>query len=129
MRGRVVLHQGVTTIRNRGDPESVTYDLRNAISAGILDGPCLIAVEPQFGVPGGDSGSFALGERDELDAPFRSRGTCSGATDCERAVRSEIRRGADVIKARLAYFGADDPAAGPMETPAGLNAIVATAHR
>jgi len=128
-RGREVLHQGFTTIRNLGDPASVTYDLRNAINAGILDGPRIIAVEPQFGVPGGDYEAFAFGERDELDAPFRSRGTCSGATDCERAVRSEIRRGADVIKARLAYFGADDPAAGPMETPAEFNAIVATAHR
>ena len=129
VRGREVLNSGFTTIRNLGDAASITYDLRNAINAGILDGPRIFAVEPQFGVPGGDYEAFAFGERDELEAPFKSRGTCSGATDCERAVRSEVRRGADVIKARLAFFGFDDPAAGPMETPAEFAAIINTAHR
>ncbi len=129
VRGREALNQGFTTVRNLGDPASITYDLRNAINAGTLDGPRIFAVEPQFGVPGGDYEWFTFGARDEFEAPFRSRGTCSGATDCERAVRSEIRRGADVIKARLAYYGLDDPAAGPMETQAEFNAIVATAHR
>jgi len=128
-RGREALNQGFTTVRNLGDPASITYDLRNAINAGILDGPRIFAVEPQFGVPGGDYEAFNFGEREELEPAFRSRGTCAGAIDCERVVRSEIRRGADVIKARLSYFGADDPAAGPMETQAEFNAIVATAHR
>ena len=93
VRGREVLSSGFTTVRNLGDPASITYDLRNAINSGILDGPRIFAVEPQFGVPGGDYEAFAFGERDELDAPFKSRGTCSGATDCERAVRARRHPG------------------------------------
>ena len=126
---RDVLGHGFTTIRNLGDPASVTYDLRNAINAGIVDGPRILGVEPQFGVAGGDYSAFLFGEREDLEGLFRSRGTCSGVTECERVVRDEIRRGADVIKARLSAFDVIDPAAGPMETPAEFAAIINTAHR
>ncbi|HEY2780327.1 MAG TPA: amidohydrolase family protein [Steroidobacteraceae bacterium] len=128
-RAHAVLHGGFTTIRNLGDPASVTYDLRDAINAGVIDGPRIIASEAQFGVPGGDYDAYNFGEREDLEPLFKSRGTCSGATDCERAVREEIRRGAGVIKMRLSAQPIIDPKSGPMETPAELNAIVSTAHR
>ncbi|MBS0393941.1 MAG: amidohydrolase family protein [Proteobacteria bacterium] len=128
-RAQAVLRNGFTTIRNLGDPASVTYDLRDAIEAGIVDGPTIIASEPQFGVAGGDYEGFLFGERAELEPLFRSRGTCAGAVDCERAVREEIRRGAGVIKLRLSGQTLIDPASGPMETRSELEAIVATAHR
>jgi imidazolonepropionase-like amidohydrolase len=126
---REIMSHGFTTIRNLGDPANVTYDLRNAINAGIVDGPRILGVEPQFGVAGGDYSGFLFGEREELEGLFHSRGTCAGVTDCERAVREEIRRGADVIKARLAGYGLSDPDSGPMETPAEFAAIINTAHR
>jgi imidazolonepropionase-like amidohydrolase len=128
-RAYAILHNGFTTIRNLGDPASVTYDLRDAINAGVIDGPRIIASEPMFGVPGGDYDAHNFGEREELEPLFRSRGTCSGATDCERVVREEIRRGAGVIKMRLAAQTLIDPKSGPMETPAEVNAIISTAHR
>lgn len=126
---RDVLRHGFTTIRNLGDPASVTYDLRNAIDAGIVDGPRIIGTEPQFGVAGGDYSAFLFGEREELEGLFRSRGTCAGAVDCERVVRDEVRRGAGVIKLRLSAQGMIDPASGPMETSGELAAIITTAHR
>ncbi len=128
-RAQAVLRNGFTTIRNLGDPASVTYDLRDAIEAGVVDGPRIIGSEPQFGVAGGDYEGFVFGERADLEPLFRSRGTCAGAVDCERAVREEIRRGAGVIKLRLSAQTLIDPASGPMETRAELEAIVATAHR
>ncbi len=124
-----IMRNGFTTIRNLGDPASVTYDLRDAINAGVIDGPRIIACEPMFGVPGGDYDAHNFGEREDLEPLFKSRGSCSGATDCERVVREEIRRGAGVIKLRLAAQTLIDPKSGPMETPAEIDAIVATAHR
>jgi imidazolonepropionase-like amidohydrolase len=128
-RANAILQNGFTTIRNLGDPANVTYDLRDAINAGVIDGPRIIASEPMFGVPGGDYDAHNFGEREDLEPLFKNRGTCSGATDCERAVREEIRRGAGVIKLRLAAQTLIDPKSGPMETPAELNAIISTAHR
>jgi imidazolonepropionase-like amidohydrolase len=128
-RAKAVLHNGFTTIRNLGDPASVTYDLRDAINAGVIDGPRIIASEPQFEVPGGDYSAHNFGEREDLEPLFKNRGSCSGATDCERAVREEVRRGAGVIKMRLTAMPILDPKSGPMETPAEINAIVSTAHR
>lgn len=128
-RAQAVLHNGFTTIRNLGDPASVTYDLRNAIDAGIVTGPRIIADEPMFGVSGGDYDASVFGERADLEPLFRSRGTCSGPIDCERAVREEVHRGADVIKLRLAAQTSIDPKSGPMETPEEIRAIITTAHR
>jgi imidazolonepropionase-like amidohydrolase len=128
-RAKAILQNGFTTIRNLGDPASVTYDLRDAIDAGVIDGPRIIASEPMFGVPGGDYDAHNFGEREDLEPLFKNRGTCSGATDCERVVREEIRRGAGVIKLRLSAETLIDPKSGPMETPAELNAIISTAHR
>jgi len=128
-RAKEILHGGFTTIRNLGDPASVTYDLRDAINAGVMDGPRIIASEPQFEVPGGDYSAHNFGEREDLEPLFKNRGSCSGAMDCERAVREEVRRGAGVIKMRLTAMPILDPKSGPMETPAEINAIVSTAHR
>ena len=128
-RVRAALHNGFTTLRNLGDPASVSYDLGNAIEAGIVEGPRLIASEPQFGVPGGDYEAFLFGARAELEGVFRSRGTCAGVTDCERVVREEVRRGAGVIKLRLYAQPMISPGSGPMETPEEIAAIVRTAHR
>src|SRR6185437_6586159 len=128
-RAQAILRNGFTTVRNLGDPASVTYDLRDAIDAGIVDGPRIIGVEPQFGVSGGDYDAFAFGERAELEPLFRSRGTCSGPVDCARVVREEVHRGAGVIKLRLAGFSEAGSKNGPMETPEELEAIVTTAHR
>lgn len=48
---RDILRRGFTTIRNLGDPASVTYDLRDAIAAGKIEGPRMLVSEPQFGTP------------------------------------------------------------------------------
>jgi imidazolonepropionase-like amidohydrolase len=128
-RAHAILLGGFTTIRNLGDPASVTYDLRDGINAGVIDGPRILGSEPMFEVPGGDYEAHNFGERDELEHFFKNRGTCSGATECERVVRDEVRRGADVIKFRLSAQNLLDPKSGPMETTAEIAAIMNTAHR
>jgi imidazolonepropionase-like amidohydrolase len=128
-RARAILRNGFTTIRNLGDPASVTYDLRDAINAGEIEGPRIVACETMFGVPGGDYDAHNFGAREDLEPLFKSRGSCSGATDCERAVREEVRRGAGVIKLRLSAQTLMDPKSAPMETAAEISAVISTAHR
>lgn len=128
-RAQKVLGNGFTTIRNLGDPASVTYDLTNAINAGVVAGPRIIASEPQFQVDGGDYDATIAGARLELEPLFKDRGSCTGVDDCVRAVRQEVHRGAGVIKLRLAAHPYLDPKSGPMETAAEMQAIISTAHR
>lgn len=128
-RAQKILGMGFTTVRNLGDPASVTYSLRNAIDAGVVAGPRIFGSEPQFQVPGGDYEPFNFGVRNELEPYIKNRGTCSGVDDCARAVREEVRRGAGVIKLRITGQTMLDAKSGPMETPAELGAIIATAHR
>jgi imidazolonepropionase-like amidohydrolase len=128
-RAQKVLANGFTTIRNLGDPANVTYDLGQAIDAGLVAGPRIIASEPQFQVDGGDYDAFIAGARHELEPLFKDRGSCTGVDDCTRAVRQEIHRGAGVIKLRLAAHPYLDPKSGPMETAVEMQAIISTAHR
>lgn len=126
---RTVLNNGFTTIRALGDPSNVTYDLRNAIAAGLVDGPRILGVEPQFEVPGGDYHVSRYGERLELEPYFHNRGTCTGIEDCRRAVREEVARGADVIKFREAALPVLDPKVASVEYSEEILAIVQAAHK
>ena len=128
-RAQSLQQKGFTTLRNLGDPANITYDLAQAMAAGQVPGPRLIGSEPQFETAGGDYAPFNFGGRADVEPLFKNRGTCAGATDCERVVRDEIRRGAGVIKMRLSAMHLLVPGSGPTETAAELNAIVSTAHR
>lgn len=126
---RTMLMNGFTTIRNLGDPSSTTYDLRNAIARGWVEGPRILAVEPQFQVPSADYHPSRWGGRRELEPYFENRGTCSGVEECRRAVREEIARGADVIKFREGSLPFLDPKVGGIEYAEEVRAIVETAHK
>lgn len=125
-----MLHQGFTTVRNLGDPAGVTYDIRNAVLMGIIDGPRIIATEPQIHVSGGDYDPVSFGLRDSAESMITdTRGRCDGSIDCRRVVRREIRRGADVIKLRFASPAFADPKIKSYEFEDEIKAIIETAHR
>jgi imidazolonepropionase-like amidohydrolase len=126
---RQILLRGFTTIRNLGDPASVTYDLRDAIASGKIDGPRMLVSEPQFTLPGGTLSNDVFHLTHDAAALVSNRGACNSAVDCRRAVREEVQRGADVIKLRLADTAALDPRVQTVETPDEINAIVETAHQ
>jgi len=127
---RGMLEKGFTTVRNLGDPAGITYDIRNAIMMGIVDGPRIIATESQIHVSGGDYDPASFGLRDGAETLITDiRGRCDGPIDCRRAVRREIRRGADVIKLRFAGPALMDPKVPSYEFADEINAIVETAHR
>ena len=128
-RVKTLLLNGFTTIRNLGDPSSTVYDLRDAINKGYVPGPRIFAIEPQIGLDGGDYDASKWGLRRDLEQYVTSRGMCSGVVECTKVVRTEINRGADVIKLRQSYAPAFDPKIEMIESEDEIKAIINTAHK
>lgn len=124
-----ILMNGFTTIRTLGDQASATYAFRDAINAGVVRGPRIFGTEPQIEVDGGDLAPFRWGVRREAEPLVANRGSCTGVTECTKAVRVEVRRGADVIKLRQSGVAAENPRVEMMESPEEVRAIIATAHQ
>ena len=80
----LALHAGVTTARCAGSIRDLELVLRDAIAAGRVPGPRLIAAGSAIGITGGHGYQFGI----EADGEF----------ELARAVRRQVRAGADVIK-------------------------------
>jgi imidazolonepropionase-like amidohydrolase len=124
---RVTLEAGFTTVRNVGARGYSDIALRDAINAGDVPGPRILASGPALGITGGHCDNNLL--------PFEYHATSDGAADGIEAVqhktREVIKYGADVIKI-CATGGVmskgDDPNASQF-TLEEMKAIVAEAHR
>lgn len=127
-RMKLLLSSGFTTIRNLWDPSSTTYALRDAINAGIVDGPRMYVTEPQVEVDGGDLDPSTKDLQLGLEHIVQNRTDCTGAVECRKVIRREIRRGADVVKFRQSGFATGDANVGMMETKEEIDAIIGTAH-
>jgi imidazolonepropionase-like amidohydrolase len=125
---RRTLEAGFTTVADLGADAEAVFGLRDAIAAGKVAGPRIIASGPAI-TPTGGHGD-AQGYRAEVLDVLRSPMACNGADDCRRAVRQAVQGGADVIKITatggvLSNIGAG---LGQQLTDAELTAIVETAH-
>lgn len=85
---RRTLHAGITTIRVSGSRDFLDVDLRDAIQAGLTDGPRVIASGRGITTTGGHYHNWCAMEADGVDG-------------VRRAVREHIKRGADSIKLML----------------------------
>jgi imidazolonepropionase-like amidohydrolase len=94
---RKTLMAGFTTVRNLGDEHGVTLALRDATAAGKVAGPRIIDAGNAISTTAGHMDD-TLGFREDLAEGFDQRNLCDGIDSCRRAVRLQIRRGADVIK-------------------------------
>ncbi len=81
---REALHAGVTSLRDLGSTESIAIDVRDAIAAGTIAGPNVVAAGRAICMTGGH-GRFIGREAD-------------GESDVRKAVREQLRAGADCIK-------------------------------
>ncbi|KRD75901.1 amidohydrolase family protein [Lysobacter sp. Root983] len=123
------LKAGVTTARELGAPDFVDIGLRNAINAGLVQGPRLIVAGHAIGSTGGHCDSVnAPPDRIRPAGPLE--GVCNGAEECRLAVRQQMKFGADVIKicASGGVLSESDPVDVPQLTPAELGAIIGEAH-
>jgi imidazolonepropionase-like amidohydrolase len=118
---------GFTTIRNVGGPRNAVNALRDGISKGFVVGPRILTAGKTISPLGGhgDNNGF----HDKIFSKPHS-GICNGADDCRRAVREQIKYGADVIKyvATGGVLSKTATGTGMQFTQAEQNAIVETAH-
>jgi len=93
---RRTLEAGFTTIRNLGGNPEAIYGLRDAIAAGHVVGPRIVAAGS--GVSPTGSHADIDGVRADIAELFASPTICDGPYECRGAVREAVKRGADVIK-------------------------------
>jgi imidazolonepropionase-like amidohydrolase len=90
------LMAGFTGIRNLGAEEFYDVSLRKAIDEGHVPGPRIQTAAHSFGITGGhcDENGFKPGL---ADADYRS-GVADGVDEVRKAVRYQVKYGADAIK-------------------------------
>jgi len=81
------LGEGVTSFRDAGSKHCVSIELREAFKQGLFEGPRLVACGEPIAMTGGHETHRYRGAR-EADGPFEVR----------KAVREQLRAGADWIK-------------------------------
>jgi imidazolonepropionase-like amidohydrolase len=123
------LDAGFTTVRNVGAQEHLDVGLRNAINAGVTEGPRMLTAVYSLGSTGGhcDSAPFPP---DHVPPHGIVEGVCNGPDQCRAAVRTQMKYGADVIKicASGGVLSEADPVDVPQFTPAELSAMIDEAH-
>lgn len=89
---------GFTTVADlgTGNTGDAIFALRDAIARGQVIGPRILAAGQSI-TPFGGHGDVH-GYRDELLHTMARPSTCNGPFDCRRAVRAQVKRGADIIK-------------------------------
>lgn len=92
------LMAGFTTVRDVGARGGdAVFALRDGIERGDITGPRVYSSGSTISVTGGH-GDGTQGYRDDVAELMHSSGVCDGPADCRRAVRKQVRRGADHIK-------------------------------
>jgi imidazolonepropionase-like amidohydrolase len=123
------LEAGFTTVRNVGAQDFVDISLRNAINAGVTEGPRMLTAGHGIGSPGGHFDLLSYPpDRVHVQGPIE--GICSGPESCREAVRYQMKWGADVIKiaASGGVLSESDPVDVPQLTLDEMRAIVSEAH-
>ena len=123
------LAAGFTSVRDVGSDDESVFALRDAINQGVVPGPTILASGPTLSSTGGH-GDRGFGASESLhDAVRRSEGVCDGATECARAVRHNIKLGADLIKFTATGGFMSDTGTQQMYEAEEMQAIVETAHQ
>ena len=134
---RATVEAGFTSVRDVGSRITNTHDfpdvsLRNAINRGILVGPRMQVATHGIGATGGHFDPFS-GFRDMLlgREPDWTDGIVDSPDEVRKAVRYEVKNGADVIKAAVSggVLSLKDEVDVPQLTPAEMAALVDETHR
>src|SRR6266481_4738488 len=134
---RATVEAGFTTVRDLGSRfvgsrEFVDVALRNSINKGVIVGPRMLVATKGIGATGGHFDPTS-GFRDFLfgHEPDYTDGIIDSRDDARKAVRFEVKNGADVIKAAISggVLSLADEVDTPQLTPAELAALVDESHR
>jgi imidazolonepropionase-like amidohydrolase len=134
---QATVEAGFTTVRDLGSrfvgsKECVDVALRNSINKGVIVGPRMLVATYGIGATGGHFDPTS-GFRDMLFGrePDYSDGIADGPDAIRKAVRLEVKNGADVIKAAVSggVLSLADEVDTPQMTPAEMAALVDESHR
>jgi imidazolonepropionase-like amidohydrolase len=121
---RLNLAAGFTALRDLGSDQQSVLAVRDAINAGNLVGPTVIASGTSVSVTAGHGDDSRSGDPDE-----RARaGVCDGADECRRLVRHLQKNGSDLIKFKATGGFSSNTGLDPHMTVAEMSAIIDTAH-
>jgi imidazolonepropionase-like amidohydrolase len=117
---------GVTTIRDVGAVGFSDIAVRDAINDGELPGPRILASGPALGITGGHCDDNMLAPEFEHSA----EGVADGVAGVRRAVRRNIKYGADVIKfcGTGGVFSKGDTPGAQQYTFQEMQALIEEAH-
>ncbi|MBI2261086.1 MAG: amidohydrolase family protein [Caulobacterales bacterium] len=126
---RRTLMAGFTTVADLGGSNEAVFALRDAIRRGDVPGPRVIASGQSVSIHGGHGD--INGFREDVMHLLSPESVCSGPEDCMRAVRTQVRSGADIIKITATGGVLSNTAAGLGQqfSDAELAAIVDAGHR
>src|SRR6516165_375281 len=134
---RATVEAGFTTVRDLGSRfvashEFVDVALRNSINKRVIVGPRMLVATKGIGATGGHFDP-TNGVRDFLFGrePDYTDGIANGPDEIRKAVRFEVKNGADVIKAAVSggVLSLTDEVDTPQFTPAEIAALVDESHR
>jgi tryptophan 2-monooxygenase len=112
---RALLMNGFTTVRDLGcgDLDYPTIDLREAVAAGLVEGPRMLVAPHMISARGGhgDFSGFLAGQYQRPSRPLELA-AADGCDEIRTRVRQEIRAGADWVK-----FAATGGFASPSDDP------------
>ena len=126
------LAAGFTTVRDVGSRNFIDAALRDAIAKGLVRGPRMLCATKGIGATGGHFDG-TNGFRDKLfgrELDYTD-GIADGPEEIRKAVRYEIKNGADVIKAAVSggVLSMKDEVDVPQFTPEEMAMLVEETHR
>jgi imidazolonepropionase-like amidohydrolase len=121
---------GFTTVRDLGDEYRETIALRNAINAGRVPGPRIVAAGKAIATTGGHADPTNGWARRFPADPGPDAGVVNGIEDARKAVRQRYKDGSDTIKitATGGVLSIARSGSNPQFTEEEIRAIVATAR-
>jgi imidazolonepropionase-like amidohydrolase len=124
------LMAGFTTVRDLGDEYRASIPLRNAINAGKVPGPRIIAAGKAIASTGGHADPSNGWARKFPANPGPEEGVINGVDDARKAVRQRYKDGSDTIKitATGGVLSIAKNGSNPQLTEDEIRAVVTTAR-
>ena len=121
---------GFTTVRDLGDEYRASISLRNAINAGKVPGPRIIAAGKAIATTGGHADPTNGWARRFPANPGPEEGVINGVDDARKAVRQRYKDGSDTIKitATGGVLSIAANGSNPQMTEEEIRAVVTTAR-
>jgi imidazolonepropionase-like amidohydrolase len=121
---------GFTTVRDLGDSYRASIPLRNAINAGRIPGPRIVAAGKSIASTGGHADPTNGWARKFPANPGPDEGVINGIEDARKAVRQRYKDGSDTIKitATGGVLSIAKNGLNPQMTEEEIRAVVVTAR-